>query len=461
MTELVLKISNWLWGPPMLIILVGGGLWMTIALGGFQFRHFGFIMNETLGKVLRPQEEGEGTISAFKATCSALANTVGASNIVGVPVAITMGGPGAIFWMWLASLLGLAIKWAEISLGVYYRQKDPNDGTYVGGPPYYLDKGLNAKWLGVLFAFLLMLELVPSVGSQAVTVAENASSLGVPPIVTGLVIAVFSGLVVFGGIRRIGTVTEKFIPFMVIIYMVVAWVIIILNIGNLPAAIGLIFRYAFKPVAAVGGFAGAGVAAAARWGVARGVYSNEAGMGQAAFAHAASITDHPGRQGCWAIFEIVVDTFFVCTTTAFLTLCTGLWTVLPSAQGSLIPATAVGEVFGQTFAQYFITFSLTLFVVSTVIGNCFYGEQCARYLFGSKFSKVMLGIYIATVVVACLSNLTTIYNYLDILLALVVIPNVIGVVLMTKKCKEIKDDFFSPKYLSKNKTHGNSSQVSE
>lgn len=450
--EFVTAISNWLWGPPMLLLLVGGGLWMTIALDFVQFRHFPFIMRETLGKLIKPDKSGDGTITAFQATTSALANTVGASNIIGVPVAIALGGPGAIFWMWLSGVLGLAIKWAEIALSVEYRIKDPVDGTFTGGPMQYLSKGLNAKWLGVLFAFILMLELIPSVGSQAVAVSENAAAIGVPKIVSGIVIAIFAGLVVFGGIKRIGKVTEKLIPGMVIIYLLVAWVVIALNITNLPAAIVLIFKSAFTPVAATGGFAGAGIAAAARWGVARGVYSNEAGMGQAGIAHAAAITDHPGRQGMWAMFEVVVDTFFVCSTTAFLTLTTGLWTTMGVGEAATIPAVAIGSVVGVTFAKYFLTFCLIFFVVSTVIGNCFYGEQMARYLFGNKFAKFMLGVYILIVVVASTSDLATIYNFLDILLALVVIPNVIGVVLLTKKCREIKKDFFDNEKYVKSKS---------
>ncbi len=427
----------------MLIILFGGGLFMSIALGFFQFRYFGFIMHNTLGKLLRADKAGDGTVSAFQATTSALANTVGASNIIGVPVAIAMGGPGAIFWMWAASLFGFAIKWSEIALGVHYRELDSNDGTYVGGPAHYLSKGLKrGKFLGPLFAFFLMLEIAPSIGSQAVAAAENAATVGVPQIVIGIVIAILAGLVVFGGIKRIGKVTEKFIPFMVLAYLVVAWIIIALNIVNLPAALVLIFKGAFAPQPAVGGFAGATVAAAARWGVARGIYSNECGMGQAAIAHAAAVTDHPARQGMWAIFEVVVDTFFVCTTTAFLVMTTGLWNIFESSRASTLPTEAIGTVLGQDFARYFIVIMLFMFVFSTVIGNAFYGEQMARYLFGYKFSRVMLCVYIAIVIIASTSDLGTLYNFTDLLLALVVIPNVIGVCAQYKTCRALKQDFF-------------------
>lgn len=451
--KMAVDIGSWLWGPPMLIILVGGGLWMTFALDFVQFRHFGFIMRETLGKLLKPDEGGEGTVSALQATTSALANTVGASNIIGVPVAIALGGPGAVFWMWLSGLTGLAIKWSEIALGVAYRELDPADNTFVGGPAHYLSKGLKkTKWLGGIFAFFLMVEIAPSVGSQVVAAAENAAVVGVPQIVTGVVIVILAGLVLFGGIRRIGKVTEKMIPSMVVLYISIAWIVILLNIANVPKVIALIFKSAFSPIAATGGFVGAGFAAAARWGIARSVYSNEAGMGQAAIAHSAAITDHPGRQGMWAMFEVVVDTFIVCTTTAFLVLSTGMWTALGPDLASTMPAVAIGNVIGQTFAEYFIAISMVLFVFSTVIGNAFYGEQMARYLFGYKFSKVMLVVYLAVGILASTSDLRTVYNYLDILLAFVVIPNVIGVVLMTKKCQEIKKDFFdNPKYVPQKK----------
>lgn len=452
--KMAVEVGSWLWGPPMLIILVGGGLWMTFALDFVQFRHFRFIMKETLGKLLKPDEGGEGTVSALQATTSALANTVGASNIIGVPVAIALGGPGAVFWMWLSGLTGLALKWAEIALGVEYRELDPADNTFVGGPAHYLSKGLkNGKFLGGLFAFFLMVEIAPSVGSQVVAASENAAVIGIPQIVTGVVIVFFAGLVLFGGIRRIGKFTEKMVPGMVILYIAIAWFIILLNIGNLPSVILLIFKSAFTPVAATGGFVGAGLAAAARWGIARAVYSNEAGMGQAAIAHSAAITDHPGRQGMWAMFEVIVDTFIVCSTTAFLVLMTGTWTALGPDAAATMPAVAIGNVIGQGFAEYFIAISLILFVFSTVIGNAFYGEQMARYLFGYKFSKVMLVVYLAVGIIASTSDLQTVYNYLDILLALVVIPNVVGVVLMTKKCKELKADFFdNPKYVPQKKS---------
>ncbi|MCL2601382.1 MAG: amino acid carrier protein, partial [Treponema sp.] len=436
-------INTFMWGPPMLIVLFGGGVFMTVALGFFQFKHFGFIMRNTLGKIVKQRKEGEGTVSAFQAATSALCNTIGASNIVGVPVAIAMGGPGAIFWMWAAGAFGLAIKWAEITLGVHYREKDKKDGTFVGGPAHYLSKGLKkARWLGPLFAFALMLEIVPSIGSQAVAASENLAGVGIPKIYTGIFIAILAGIVVFGGIKRIGKFSEKFIPITVLAYSLFAWIIILMNFTQIPAAFGLIFKAGFTPQAAVGGFAGATVAAAARWGVARGVYSNEAGMGQAAIAHSAAVTDHPARQGMWAIFEVVMDTAFANTTTALLVLTTGLWRIFTPDVASTIPAEAIGTVFGLGFARYFIAVMLFLFVFTTVIGNAFYGEQMARYLFGHKFSKFMLGVYLVFVVIASTSDIGTLYNFIDLLLVLVVVPNVVGVCLQVKTCRQLKQDFF-------------------
>ena len=326
----VAAFSAWIWGPPMMILLVGGGLWLNIRIDFFPIRYFPFIVRETFGKILT-KPTGEGTISPFQAVCSALASTIGGSNIVGVPVAIAFGGPGAVFWMWVTALIGFATKFSEIALGLKYRQKN-EEGTYVGGPMYYLNKGLGLPFLGALYAFFLMIELVPSISTQTVNVVQTAASVGIPNLVTGLVLTTLVGLVVVGGIKRIAQVTSRLVPFMAILYISTALLIILLNVGRLPGVILLIFEHAFSPTAALGGFAGASIAATLRWGVARGCYSNEAGMGTAAIAHAAAVTDHPARQAMWGVFGIMVDTMIICTTTAFVVLVTDVWTKVPPRQ---------------------------------------------------------------------------------------------------------------------------------
>ncbi|WP_053955860.1 alanine/glycine:cation symporter family protein [Inediibacterium massiliense] len=442
---LVGKISGWIWGIPMLIILVGGGIWMTFALGFFQFRYFPFIMKETFGKIFA-KVEGEGTISPFQAATSALASTIGASNIVGVPVAIAFGGPGAIFWMWVTAILGSALKFSEIILGIKYREKNPQ-GEYVGGPMYYLRKGLKSPLLAGIFAFCLMIEIVPSIATQTVSVVQTASTIGISVWVTGAVVAIIVGLVVYGGIKRIAQVTEKLVPFMALLYFIGALIIILSNISKLPMAIGLIFKHAFTPIAAAGGFTGAGIAATMRWGIARGVYSNEAGMGTAPVAHCAAVTDHPARQAMWGIFEVIVDTLVVCTTTAIVVLVTGLWKTVPASEAASIPARAFQGLMGEALGGTIVTISILLFVLSTIIVIVYYGEKQAEYLFGTQFSRIMRFVYIIAIFLGAVGGLEFLYQFLDILLAAVIIPNVIGLLFMTKEIRQIKDEFFyDPKY---------------
>lgn len=444
--DIVVKISNWIWGIPMLVILLGGGIILTINLGFFQFKHFGFIMKQTFGKIFEKKQEGEGTVTAFQAATAALASTIGASNIVGVPVAIAFGGPGAVFWMWMTALIGSASKFSEIVLGIKYREKNEL-GEYVGGPMYYLKKGLHSPFLGGLFAFCLMIELIPSVATQTVSVVQTAGTIGIPAWVTGLIVAAIVGIVVYGGIKRIAQVTEKMVPFMALLYLIGATVIVILNIGNLPRVIGLIFKNAFTPAAAAGGFAGAGVAQAMRWGIARGSYSNEAGMGTAPMAHCTAITDHPVRQAMWGIFEVVVDTLLVCTMTALVVLTTGLYETVPASKAASIPALAFQGLFGKALGGGIVTISILLFVLSTIIVVVFYGEKQAEFLFGTKFSKVMRFVYLLAIFLGAYGGIEFLYNFLDILLATIIIPNMAGLILMRKEVRELKDDFFSnPKY---------------
>ncbi|PAB60292.1 alanine/glycine:cation symporter family protein [Anaeromicrobium sediminis] len=443
--EAVAKISGWIWGTPMRVTLVGGGIWLTIALGFFQFRYFPFIMKETFGKIFH-KAEGEGTISPFQAATSALASTIGASNIVGVPVAIAFGGPGAIFWMWVTALVGCSLKFSEVMLGMKYREKN-KEGEFVGGPMYYLTKGLKSPFLGGLFAFGLMLELAPSIATQAVSVVQTASTIGIPKMASGITLTIIVALVVYGGIKRIAQVTEKLVPFMAILYLIGALIIIFANAARIPEAFALIFKYAFTPIAATGGFAGAGIAAGMRWGVARGCYSNEAGMGTAPIAHAAAVTDHPARQAMWGVFEVIVDTGIVCTTTAILVLTTGIWKDIPASEAASMPARAFQALLGDAVGGGVVTFSILMFVLSTIIVLVYYGEKQAEYLFGTKFSKFMRVVYVLSIIMGAVGGIEFLYQFLDILLAIIIFPNMIGLILKTKELKEMKDEFFNdPKY---------------
>lgn len=452
--DAIIDFSNWLWGIPMLVIIVGGSLFLTIKLGFVQFRYFGFAMSETFGKMFKKEDKGEGTVSAFQAASAALASSIGASNIVGVPVAIAFGGPGAVFWMWIVALIGAGTKFSEVVLGVHYRELN-KEGEYVGGPMYFLKKGIGGnlgKVLGVLFSFFLMVELVPSIATQAVSVVQTASTINIPNWASGLVLMIIVGLVVFGGIKRIGSVTERLVPFMALLYVLGGIIIIIVNITELPQAIGVIFKHAFTPMAAVGGFAGSTIAQAMRWGTARGVYSNESGMGTAPIAHATAVTDHPVRQAMWGIFENVVDTLIVCTITALIVIVTGLYETVPSGEAATMPSLAFQSLLGDGIGGVIVTLSITLFVLSTIIVVIYYGEKQAEYLFGLTFSKVMRVIYLIAIMMGAIGGIEFLYQFLDIMLACIIIPNMIGLVLLSGEVKDLKDEFFkNPEYFKKAK----------
>jgi AGCS family alanine or glycine:cation symporter len=439
--EIVNIATGWVWGLPMLLTLGLGGLFLSARLGFFQVRYFPYIIKQTFGKMFMKVEEGE--VSPFAAATAALASTVGASNIIGVPAAIMFGGPGAVFWMWVMAFMGMGSKFVEIVLGFKYREKN-EEGEYVGGPMYYMEKGLNMKWLGIFFSFVLMVELVPSIMVQANSVSASAlEAFNLNPAITGGVTLVLVGLVVIGGITRIAKVTEKLVPFMALAYFIGAMVIVIVNIAEVPRVLGLIFGYAFRPMSAVGGFAGSVVAASVRWGVARGVYSNEAGMGTAPMAHSSATNDHAVRQGFWGLFEIIVDTIIICSTTAFVVLSSGVWNA-PGAMDnpSGLPAAAFTEFYGPIGGTV-VTLSLLLFVVSTLIVIIFYGEKQAEFLFGLKFSRVMRYVYLASIFVGAIGGAKTLWIFLDIMLAMIIFPNMLALFLLHGEVRELTQEYFS------------------
>lgn len=321
------KFAGWLWGPPLMILLVGGGIFLSLRLGFFQLRYFPYIMSQTFGKMFSKKKDGEGTVSPFQAATAALASSIGAANIVVVPSIIFIAGPGSIFWMWLTAIVGQATKFGEIVLGILYRQKN-EEGEYVGGACYYLQHGIGGKAgkiLGSLVAFFFMIEILPSITLQTLSASGPLEQLGIHKyIAIGLVFALVV-LVVYGGIKRIGQVTEKLVPFMALIYLIFGIIVLAINITKVPEAFKMIFVGAFNPTAIAGGTAGWAIKKAITNGVARGVYSNESGMGSAPYAHSTAVTDHPARQGMWGIFEVFVDTIIVCTMSALIVLTTDIW----------------------------------------------------------------------------------------------------------------------------------------
>ena len=448
--NLFISFANWFWGIPILILIGFGGLYITIMTGFVQVRHFPYILTQTFGKMFEKvdRKKDPNAVSPFSAAIAALASSIGASNIVGVPVAIVFGGPGAIFWMWMLALIGCATKLAEISLGIKYREKGEK-GEYNGGPFYYCSKGLAdkgfaglGKFFGTWFAFFLMIELIPSIATQSASAVQNAETLGLPGAVTGVAIAILVLLVVAGGMARIASVTDKLVPFMAGFYILASLVIIGLNITELPGAFASIFTYAFTPHAAAGGFAGSTVAMALRWGAARGVYSNEAGMGTAPMAHSTATVDHPIRQGMWGVFEVVVDTLIVCSVTALAVLTSGVWQTVPSDKAASMPSIAFASVFG-TAGDYLVTICVFLFVLSTIIVITFYGEKQAEFLFGAKFAKYWKYIYIVAILGGVFGGLEFLYQLTDFFLAIVIIPNMIALIVLAGDVKKMLQEFFN------------------
>ncbi|AVL76864.1 MULTISPECIES: alanine/glycine:cation symporter family protein [Staphylococcus] len=443
--EKLISFSDWLWGYPLVLLLLFASVFLTVYLNFIQFRHFFYMLKQTFGSVNK-KPRGEGTITPRQALTSALSSTVGAANIVGVPTAIMMGGPGAVFWMMVIAFLGMALKFSENVLGVHYREQNKK-GEFVGGPTYYMKKGFKNKKLGtifsLIFAFALMIEIVPSIMVQGHSAASTMKdTFNVPMAVSGVILAVLAALVVFGGVKRIASFAEKIVPIMVGLYCFFGFLIILMNISHVPNVIWLVIEQAFNPTAAVGGTFGAALATTIRWGFARGIYSNEAGLGTSSIAHAAAKTDHPVRQAFWGISEIVVDTLIICSTTGFVVLVSGVWKASDAkAQSAALTARAFENTFGQ-FGSMMVSISMMFFVFSTVVVVIFYGSRMAEFLFGLTAGWVMKTIYVLSMIVGALGAAQQLWDLLDLALAAVLIPNVIAVIMLSPKVKSLTTDFF-------------------
>jgi AGCS family alanine or glycine:cation symporter len=424
----------------MLFLLVGTGVYLTIGTNFFSILKLGYVLKNTLLKIFSKDQSGEGEITPFQAVATALAATVGTGNIAGVATAIALGGPGAVFWMWVSAIFGMTTKFGEVVLSIKYREKT-EDGRFVGGPMYYIANGLNMKWLATVFAIfgsLAAFGIGNMVQSNSVA-ASLQESFNISPLVTGLVLAALTALVILGGIKRIGSVTEKLVPGMASIYILGAIFIIIMNGSHIPEAFGLIFGNAFTGTAAVGGFAGSTLAMAVRFGVARGVFSNEAGLGSAPIAHAASTTDHPVRQGLWGVFEVFMDTIVICTLTALAILVSGLWNT--GATGAALTTQAFDEaILG---GGYIVSIGIMLFAFSTILGWSYYGERCAEYLFGEKAIVPYRVIWIPFVVIGAIGGLEFIWALADTMNGLMAIPNLVGVLMLSGTIIKLTKEFFA------------------
>ncbi len=437
------NLSDLIWGNWLIATLIGVGLYFTIMTKFIQIRKLPFVFYETLIKPFKTGHEskGEGTLTPFQALCTALASCVGNGNIVGVATAIVGGGPGAIFWMWIAGILGMATKYAEITLGMFYREK-ADDGTYVGGPMYYIAKGLKLPWLATIYSILLILQNCGGTLIQSNAVAVVVKDMfGIKPLITAFILICVVGLIIIGGIKRLGQVTEKLVPFMAGFYIIAGFTVIILNIDNVPSVITLIFKSAFTAKAGVYGAVGYTIREAMRFGVARGLYSNEAGEGSAPVLHAAAITDHPVRQALYGITEVLIDTVFLCSITAFVVLTSG---VLETG-GS--PATLVSTAFGQVHPlfRYIIGISMVLFAFSSILAQWYFGNVAITYVFGAKKASYFKYPFMCLNIIGSISSLTLVWYIQDSLLGLLIIPNLIAIILLSPKVFELTKEFFNPR----------------
>ena len=442
------SVNAFAWGPPMLGMLGVTGLLLTLGLVFMPWRKVGYGFRLLFDK---SDSVGEGEVKPFNALMTALSATVGTGNIAGVATAIALGGPGAIFYMWLIALFGMATKYAEAVCAVTYREVDAN-GLHVGGPMYYLRNGVGAfapelgKWLGLGFA---VFGAVAAFGiGNAVQVNSMATALagsfGVPTWITGLIVAALVAIVIIGGIQRIGEVAGKLVPAMIVLYIGAALLVIIINITAVPAAIALIFTYAFTPAAAAGGFAGAAVAAAVRFGVARGVFSNESGLGSAAIAHAAAQTNSPVRQGVIAMLGTFIDTIVVCTMTALVILTSGAWTVTGADGGGLTGVVLTSAGFQSSIAggQYIVTVALAVFAFTTILGWSYYGERCWQYLFSEKSLLVYRALWVLAALTFANVKVAFVWNLSDTLNGLMAVPNLIGLLLLAPMVFKVTREHF-------------------
>ncbi len=453
-------INGFVWGIPMLVLLVGTGILMTVLTKFFQLSHIGHWFKNTIGGIFKDKhvtkhtEKDDQSISQFQSLCTALAATIGTGNIVGVASALIAGGPGAIFWMWVVAFFGMMTNYSENVLGIYYRRKNQK-GEWCGGAMYYLKDGLGSykgfKQIGAVLAVLFSVFcLMASFGignmSQVNSISANMeAAFSIPPYITGIVLLIIAALVILGGLKRIASVTEKLVPFMAIIYIVGALVIFFLNIGQFGAIFTAIFKGAFGLKAVGGGIVGSGVKLALTWGMKRGVFSNEAGLGSSVMVHSNSNVREPVRQGMWGIFEVFADTIVVCTLTAFSVLSSGLidldtGAVLSEASGSALVGEAFATVFGS-FGPAFIAVAILLFAFSTVLGWSHYGSKAWEYLFGTKSTFVYKIVFVLMIFVGATMNLSLAWDLSDTFNGLMAIPNLIGVLSLSPIVMKITKNY--------------------
>lgn len=447
-------VNGFVWGVPAMVCIIGVGLLLSIRTRFIQFRKFGYTFKVTLGRIFHKKEASDGSITPFQAVCTALAATVGTGNIAGVAGAIAIGGPGAVFWMWISALLGMYTKFSEVTLAVHFREKN-RQGDWTGGPMYYIKNGLGPKWrwMAVLFALLGVLTVfgtgnatqVNTITSAINTALLNyhvidASSVSVSSLIIGIIIAVLVALILLGGIKRIGRVAEMLVPFMALLYIILALGVIFLNIDRVPGVFASIIEGAFSPASVTGGVVGSFFLSMQK-GVARGIFSNEAGLGTGSIAHATADTDHPVKQGFFGIFEVFADTIVICTMTALVILCSGVSVSYGTDAGAELTINGFITTYGS-WVSIFTAVALCCFAFSTILGWGLYGTRCIEFLFGSWINKPFMVVYSLVAVIGATADLGLLWSVAETFNGLMSIPNLIALFLLSGTVVKLVKDYF-------------------
>lgn len=447
-------VNNFIWGVPAMICIIGVGLYLSLRTRFIQIRKFAYAIRSTLGKVFQKQTASDGALTPFQAVCTALAATVGTGNIAGVAGAIAIGGPGAVFWMWISAFLGMCTKFSEVTLAVHFRERN-KDGDYVGGPMYYIKNGLSRHWHWLAFVFsafgvLTVFGTGNATQVNTITTAINSALINfhlldpaytkTSNIILGIVIAVLVGLILLGGIKRIGSVTEKLVPFMAVIYIALSLGVIILNIQRVPGVFASIFAGAFQPSSVTGGVVGSFFLSMKK-GVSRGIFSNEAGLGTGSIAHACADTDEPVKQGLFGIFEVFTDTIVICTMTALVILCSGVPVDYGNAAGAELTILGLTSTYGS-WISIFTAVALCCFAFSTIIGWGLYGARCIEFLFSSKVIKPFMVVYSLVSILGATVNLGLLWSIAETFNGLMSIPNLIALFLLSETVVKLVRKYF-------------------
>lgn len=450
-------VNNFIWGVPAMICIVGVGLFLSFRTKFIQIRKFPYAMKVTFGRMFKKREASDGALTPFQAVCTALAATVGTGNVAGVAGAIAIGGPGAVFWMWMSALLGMCTKFSEVTLAVHFREKN-KDGDYVGGPMYYIKNGLKKHWLWLAYlfsAFGVLTVFGTGNATQVNTITTaidsalfnyNIISEDAAPtlnLIIGIVLAILIGLILLGGVKRIGQVAEKLVPFMAVFYIILAIGVVVININHVPEVFADIFKGAFNPASVTGGVVGSFFMSMKK-GVSRGIFSNEAGLGTGSIAHACADTRKPVKQGFFGIFEVFVDTIVICTLTALVILCSGVPVGYGQAAGAELTISGFTSTYGG-WVSIFTAVAMCCFAFSTIIGWGLYGTRCIEFLFNSRVNKPFMLVYSLVAIVGATLNLDFLWSVAETFNGLMIIPNLIAVFMLSGVVVNMVKEYFAGK----------------